>query len=331
MKSNVLVSVIVPVFNSDKFLSRCIDSVLVQTYPNFEVILIDDGSTDNSGGICDEYVKKDSRVRAIHKQNSGVSATRNVGLEKAKGKYILFVDSDDYIDNIMLEKLVSKAEEKQSDITVCNYYVQNGNDIHVPEMNYECQYNTNEEIVEKLIFRFYCGKNIGLNSLWNKLILRSLFVENGIKFDCNLKRAEDFWFVFECMKKANRIVFINEPYYHYVQNPESVMHTIYLDQYQQWKYTRKRLLMENKQFGFRLDMSVFYSSFLLNSVLFVKELLFQSKKDLAMEVLQDEMFREATKYVKNSSLPAHIKILLYLVNKKQYAAVCLLLHIWNIL
>ena len=100
-----LISIIVPVYKAEKHLSECIDSIISQTYENFELILIDDGSPDNSGKICDEYAEKDKRIRAIHKENGGVSSARNTGLDNASGEYITFIDSDDFVDKQYLEKL----------------------------------------------------------------------------------------------------------------------------------------------------------------------------------------------------------------------------------
>ena len=99
------ISVIVPVYNTEKYLHRCVDSILAQTFTDFELLLIDDGSTDSSGAICDEYAQKDSRVRVFHKENGGVSSARNLGLDKAKGKWVTFVDSDDWIKESFLNKL----------------------------------------------------------------------------------------------------------------------------------------------------------------------------------------------------------------------------------
>ena len=123
MKNNDLISVIIPIYNVEKFLSFCIDSIVNQTYKNLEIILVDDGSTDNSGKICDEYALKDNRIKVMHKQNGGVSSARNVGLNIAKGKYIGFVDSDDYVENDMFEILHNLIIKNNVDISCCNKFV----------------------------------------------------------------------------------------------------------------------------------------------------------------------------------------------------------------
>lgn len=117
-----LISIIVPVYNVEKYLKECIDSVISQTYKNLEIILVDDGSTDKSGEICDEYSKKDSRIKVIHKENGGLSDARNVALDIAKGEYIGFVDSDDYVEKDMFETLYKLAEEHNTEISSISFY-----------------------------------------------------------------------------------------------------------------------------------------------------------------------------------------------------------------
>ena len=115
-----LISVIVPVYNVEKYLDKCIQSILGQTYSNIELLLIDDGSTDSSGAICDKYVTQDSRVRVFHKSNEGVSAARNWGLDNAKGEWIAFVDADDWIDSDMYERMYNAAVQNQTDMVSCD-------------------------------------------------------------------------------------------------------------------------------------------------------------------------------------------------------------------
>ena len=115
------ISVIIPVYNVEKFIEQSIKSVLNQTYKNLEIILVDDGSTDSSGSICDEYSKKDKRIKVIHQDNKGLSGARNSGLDIATGKYIMFLDSDDYFENNSCEILYSEIEKKQADYVIGNY------------------------------------------------------------------------------------------------------------------------------------------------------------------------------------------------------------------
>ena len=118
-----LISIIVPIYNVEKYLSRCINSVLSQTFPDFELLLIDDGSTDKSGYICDGYAQKDSRIKVFHIENGGVSAARNYGLDNARGEWITFVDADDWIDKDMYYKLYNEAILSEADIVICDFYI----------------------------------------------------------------------------------------------------------------------------------------------------------------------------------------------------------------
>ena len=122
MKKNNLISIIVPIYNVEKYLKKCIDSIINQTYKNLEIILVDDGSPDNCGKICDEYAKKDNRIKVIHKENGGVSSARNVGVENATGEYIGFVDSDDYIEKDMYEVLINNLKKENADISIISNY-----------------------------------------------------------------------------------------------------------------------------------------------------------------------------------------------------------------
>ncbi len=116
------ISIIVPVYKVEKYLKKCVDSILAQTFSDFELILVDDGSPDNSGRICDDYAKKDARVRVVHKQNGGLSSARNAGIEVAKGKYLGFVDSDDYIAEDMYELLYKAIIKEEADLSICGIY-----------------------------------------------------------------------------------------------------------------------------------------------------------------------------------------------------------------
>ena len=117
-----IISVILPVFNMEKYIDRCVNSVIGQSFSDWELILVDDGSTDGSGNICDEYAKKDSRIRVIHKKNGGVASARQIGTDEAEGKYSIHCDADDWIDSNMLENMYSEAQKENADIVVSNFY-----------------------------------------------------------------------------------------------------------------------------------------------------------------------------------------------------------------
>ncbi len=222
-----LISVIIPVYKVEKYLDRCVDSVVNQTYKNLEIILVDDGSPDNCPAMCDEWAKKDSRIRVIHKGNGGVSAARNTGLDIAKGEYIGFVDSDDYIDSTMYEKLLKKAKESDADLTMCRYFEfdENKNLTKVNEINLtKCD---SSNIVSFYINDYYSKKddcivtNNVMGNIWRVLYKRNLIGEKRIE---KLSFAEDFCFNLSLFIDKPRIAIVDEYLYFYFQRKDSSVH-----------------------------------------------------------------------------------------------------------
>lgn len=325
-KDKVLISVIVPVYNAEKYLDRCLQSILVQTYTYFEIILINDGSTDRSQVICEKYAQVDKRIRVIKKVNSGVAKTRNVGIQMAKGKYISFVDADDYIKSNMLEKMIIRAEQNNSDIVMCKYFVDNEGEIYKVSMDYEKVYDGCSSIKEGLLILYYEEYHNGLYSLWNKLIKRSIYTENNILFDVSLKRGEDAWFIFQCLKHCKRVDFISEPFYYYYQNNGSIMHTLYEDQYEKWVYMRKLLLKENSVLKINIDYSLFYKEFLYKVAIYCREMIKQHKENKALEIMHDEFYLNALKYADH--FPVHIKIIHFFIKNKHQVAAIISYKLW---
>lgn len=323
---NYKVSVIVPVYNAESYLQRCIDSILNQTYTEFEIILINDGSKDNSGKICDEYAQKDTRIKVIHQKNSGVSKSRNVGLQAASGDYILFVDSDDYISPDMIEKLVQKAVVNKSDIVMCNYCIDKGDDIFPVFMKYNGAYISSQQVKDGLLYLYYTDNHIGLYSLCNKLFKKSIYSLNDICFDVSLKRGEDAWFVFQCLKYCDRVDYISDILYFYYQNDNSIMHTLYDDQYEHWVNNRKRLLKENEKLGFEIDNNKFYKDFIYKVLLFCRNKVKLNQNEIVKEIFCDEFFLNALKY--DSLLPVHIRLINLLIKFRLYKIAILIFKIW---
>ena len=208
-----LISVIVPVYNVEKYLEECINSIINQTYKNLEIILVDDGSKDNSSRICDELSKKDSRIRVIHKENGGVSDTRNVGILNSTGKYIQFADSDDFMEDNMIETLYKDIVESKAEVAMCSYYLfKNG--IKTTDANYEKEIYNKEQILGEILLdekiRSYA---------WNKLFKKNLFDE--IQFP-NGKVFEDIYIIPRVLEKSEKVVFNNTPLYYYRHRDNSI-------------------------------------------------------------------------------------------------------------
>lgn len=161
-------SIIVPVYKVERYLARCIDSILNQTYKNLEIVLVDDGSPDRCGEICDEYAKEDERVKVIHKENGGVSSARNVGFENSTGDYIGYVDSDDYIDPKMYSDMIKILEENNLDIVCCEAFIVKGNRIIGNQGDGTLVKYSKENILLKSLVDFQ-------NTIWNKVYRREMF------------------------------------------------------------------------------------------------------------------------------------------------------------
>lgn len=210
-----LISIIVPVYNVEKYLDKCIDSIINQTYKNIEIILVDDGSTDKSGDICDKAQNKDKRIKVIHKANGGLSDARNAGLRIAKGDLIGFVDSDDYIKEDMFETLYNLIEKHNANISIVSYYeLYNEKLIAVKESKEVEEFNKIEAIKELLI------DNKIQSYAWNKLFKKELF--KNLEFPVN-KNFEDIATTLLLFERADKIVLLQKPEYFYVRREDSII------------------------------------------------------------------------------------------------------------
>lgn len=243
------VSIIVPVYNVEKYLSNCIDSILKQTYKNIEVIIINDGSIDSSGNICDEYAKKDRRIKVIQQKNSGVSATRNIGIDIATGEYMQFVDSDDYLEYNMVERLIDAMSDKVN-LVICGYKVMDRNKGNVVVNNYICPI---ERIYQKSEFIMDFGElfNKGyINSPCNKLYVTDMIKKINLHFNEGLNMGEDLLFNFEYMKVCEFISTINDSFYNYLNYNSDSLTTGYKKNFfenQQMLFSKIReFLLENE-------------------------------------------------------------------------------------
>ncbi|MFT8323623.1 MAG: glycosyltransferase, partial [Bacillus sp. (in: firmicutes)] len=210
------VSVIVPVYNVEQYLPRCLDSIRNQTLQNIEIIIVDDGSTDYSGRICDEHANLDPRIRVIHKKNGGLSDARNVGLDVAKGKYISFVDSDDWISQTMYEKLVNLAEENRADISEGKYLrTSSSKEKQKENSTFEITVKNN---VDALLSHF--KNEMFQQVVWNKIYKRALYED--VRFPIG-KIHEDEFITYKILHRAKRLVATNEVVYYYFQRSTSII------------------------------------------------------------------------------------------------------------
>ena len=217
-KVQPLISVIVPVYKVEDYLEKCIQSIINQTYNNLQIILVDDGSPDNCGKICDVYAKKDKRIEVVHKNNGGLSDARNVGINKAKGEYIAFVDSDDYIEKSMYKDMYNLMEKRKADVCICNFYNVEGNNKSLKNPNKGIQEYDKISILKEILLDTKVQ-----SYAWNKLYKKEVF--NNIKYPVG-KKYEDIGTTFYILEKCNKIIVTGKPEYYYLNRKDSIVNNV---------------------------------------------------------------------------------------------------------
>lgn len=216
MNREEIISVIVPVYNVENYLARCVESILAQTYPNLEVLLVDDGARDASGRICDEYADKDSRVRVIHKENGGLSSARNAGIEAAKGDYLAFVDSDDWIEPDAYEQMLHLIHKYDVKLVCAGRYDVNG-DTGEKTIGL-CPQKEEKLAAEEVVGRIFTWDNCD-SSACDKLYHRSLFQEYRYPVG---KVCEDLPVTYKLILQAETVAMLDKPIYNYFHRPDSI-------------------------------------------------------------------------------------------------------------
>ncbi|XME03221.1 glycosyltransferase family 2 protein [Lachnospiraceae bacterium C1.1] len=222
-----LVSVIVPIYMVDAYLPECIESIQHQTYENLDIVLVDDGSKDNSGKIADEYASNDQRINVIHKENGGVSDARNAGIENSKGDYIVFVDPDDYVHPKLIEILMEPVENKMADMSVCSYVEFKD----FEKINVKLKDKTDIKILESNAERFdyfYGEQFVCFVVPWDKLYPKSFF--SDIRYPKG-KIYEDAFITYKILEKAKKIAYIDETLYFYRKRTKSIMSSGFNEKY----------------------------------------------------------------------------------------------------
>lgn len=270
-----LVSIIVPVFNTEKYLRRCVESLLNQDYKNIEILLIDDGSSDKSGEICEEYSKNFSFIKTFHKTNGGASSARNIGLSQIKGEFFCFVDSDDFVDSDYVGAMIKTAREKSCDI-VCTPRIKSSKtgvferDFVIMDFIYDlaCHYN------------FYSCLKLFKTSLLGK-----------IKFDTRIKVGEDFDFTSQMLLKARKIGLLSKPTYHYFYSDTSIMRSNFSE-----KFDSQRISYENFIKRCKKDCPQFLNDAYYYAVLVLFGLYYRSRGVRGFEKLNENYVKEISKF-----------------------------------
>lgn len=202
------VSVIVPVYKAEAYLHRCVDSLLAQTMSEFELLLIDDGSPDGSGAICDGYAARDSRVRVFHKSNGGVSSARQCGVDNACGEYIIHADPDDWVEPAMLEELYAKAVSENADVVICDYFIE------CISGSYYSKQQPSKNDASTVLREFFVNLH---GSCCNKLVRREAILQYNVRFDTRLSYCEDTYYHSTLLVNPVSIAYLPKAFYHYDQ------------------------------------------------------------------------------------------------------------------
>lgn len=299
-----LITVIVPVYNVEKYLRQCLESIVQQSYKNIEVIMVDDGSTDESGAVCEEYASSYKNFFVLHQKNAGLGMARNGGLQKAKGKYVMFLDSDDYIDPDHIEVLYTHIKEKQADVCKGGFRKVKDNGTVTFERKYSNEFFEGKDVAERFLPRLIGSapdkKDSFEMSVWSSLYKMSYICQNGLKFPSERELiSEDLVFNIEYMQYAKNVCVVSEVGYNYRINTESLTKHYQPDKFERYiklyMYVRKRLfeLHYNLDTVYRLDRII-----LVN----IKGCIIQEKTEIS-----GHSMKTAVKNIKNICQNQHLQ------------------------
>lgn len=330
-----LISVILPIYNSEKYLRRSLDSVVGQTYSNIEIILIDDGSYDNSLVICEEYARMDHRIKITKQENKGIAATRNVGIEKCTGDYLCYVDSDDEVDINMIENYVDVISEYNPDIIISNINVYSKGNVTFRELRNDLPYSRlleKKEIITNTIKPFFGGTMGIIPATYNKCYKAELIKTNHLMFDISMKRSEDYWFNFYAFQKAQSVFAIDKAFYHYYVNEGSLMRSFREGQFDDFMKNRKKLLSEHKKFNFPINYQGLNNDFVRNiNELILLEIKVKGINKATKNIRYYLSNKEFQDIYAQSNLPQkHVQGLKYFVSRNWIIPALSLYYLWSI-
>lgn len=343
LNNNPFFSIVLPIYGVEKYLDRCINSIVDQEFKNYEIILVDDGSKDKCPEICERWKSKDERIKVIHKENEGLGLARNSGLDIAEGKYVLFIDSDDYILPGLLSELYKKIVHKNSDIIFYGFERIDSKgkcvlkSIPRPDKKY---YSGNENIRKNLLPDFfsrnpYTGESKNLRiSAWNCCISIDFLRKNKMKFVSERKYiCEDVYFYLEIFDYINSVEFIDKVYYCYCQNSGSLTFSYKENRYERLKnfYMKADELIKEKKYVNDVAIRI-HAQFIGNTIGCLKmEAANGIKKNKSMakkkiiSICEDMYFKECVNKYPNNALPYKWKIIFSCINKRRYNTLMILL------
>jgi len=307
-----LISVVVPIYKVEPYLEKCVESILAQTYSNLEIILVDDGSPDNCGRICDNLKQKDTRIRVIHKANGGLSTARNAGIDIARGEYIGFVDSDDTIEPYMYAKLYDAIRRDKTKLAVCaaNYVFEDGKVLKKPGIGKDTVFNFSQAIIEMNSHRIFDM------AAWSKLFHRELF--GDLRFPVG-KLSEDYYIMFHLIDRAQRVSYVDTACYNYLQRKNSITRSDKINHDHEYAALEQMKFLDMKypemkvvgHVSYASAALTVYDSYLKNKVPCPKQKLYHFKR-----VVQEN--REYIKKAKHLSMSKRVQFELFCLSPMFY-------------
>ena len=333
----VYLSIIVPCYNIEKYVRECVDSILAQTFTDFELILVDDGSTDSTGEICDEYAKKDQRVQVIHKKNGGLVNARKAGLAQAHGKYACYVDGDDFINPDMYERLCGYAKDTGADMVIGDFYCAGENETQNVSSRFEKGFYDKAALEEKIYPYMLCDKvyfRPGFRAaIWSKIYKRELLIKEQMQVDDEVRMGEDSALVFPALLQAESMYYAKEEYlYGYRVREDSMSHALKKpfcakEAIGLAKHMKERFACypqyEKKIEGQRLQYAVFMMDMLLTPHLTFKGLILSKKiKEELCQYRDSEVGRETIAFAKENPTSSRMKRVFRYLDKMSLSNKC---------
>lgn len=331
----MMLSIILPVFNAANYLEQCLNSIRLQTYKDFEVILINDGSKDNSADICEIFATKDNRFIYVNQENYGVAMARNKGLELAKGTFIGFVDADDTLEKDMLENLIKHTLNKKCDVIIAHYKICNTDRIHIPKTTIPCKKILNkEEIKQNILQTYYTGNDPLVPALWNKIYNRNFIEKHNLMFHKQKAvRASDYWFNFKVFQFAENVYVTQDANYKYNNMISgSIINTFRENQFKGFLETQNKLLKANETFKFKIINGKFYKPFFNNTNEFILTAIeakgYLKSYSFIKSILLNQEFKKSFQYAKVDKI--HIILLSIFIKRNMSLFAFFTYCIWNL-
>ena len=327
-------SVIVPVYNTEKYLRECIDSILAQTFTDFELILVNDGSTDGSGAICDEYAGKDPRIRVIHQENGGITGARKSGVRVAQGEYVTFVDSDDWIDREMYRTMLDCRQEADPDVVICSMLMETMKGIlpqkEIIKAGFYDKNRMQKDVYPIMLFDFLHCVPAMAPSLCNKLFRRQLLESVIVQVNDTITYGEDALCTYACLLNAERIYVSEAQSYHYRNHMESASNGYSYDLLEKFfllieqlqsQFQQRDQIMMHQLYGYAARHSL---ECIRNELLFHNGVLFKEKKNRVIRFVDEPLIMKSLCYAIPRIKDQKTKFKMVLVRNKMIGVLYLL-------